>query len=190
MDRYVPLPPLPARISRLNELAYDLWWSWNARAREVFRDLDYPLWRFTDHNPVLLLHLVEADRLEHAAADPEFQRLYDDAVAALDSVRAGAGTWWSRRAFATDAVPPIVSMAPGFSLHQALPLDSDGLAVAAGDFLKEASDLGVPIVAVGLMHPRSYEHQRLSGEGWQEESNEILDWSDMPITPALSADGG
>ena len=58
MDRYVPLPPLPARISRLNDLAYDLWWSWNAEAREVFRDLDYPLWRFTDHNPVLLLHLV------------------------------------------------------------------------------------------------------------------------------------
>src|SRR6188768_282336 len=56
MDRYVPLPPLPARISRLNDLAYDLWWSWNAEAREVFRDLDYPLWRFTDHNPVLLLH--------------------------------------------------------------------------------------------------------------------------------------
>ena len=66
MDRYVPLPPLPARISRLNELAYDLWWSWNAEARALFRDLDYPLWRFTDHNPVLLLHLVESDRLEHA----------------------------------------------------------------------------------------------------------------------------
>ena len=65
MERYVPLPPLPARISRLNELASDLWWSWNAPAREVFRDLDYPLWRFTDHNPVLLLHLVEqvADRI-------------------------------------------------------------------------------------------------------------------------------
>jgi len=52
MDRYVPLPPLPPRVSRLNELAYDLWWSWNPEAREVFRDLDYPLWRFTDHNPL------------------------------------------------------------------------------------------------------------------------------------------
>src|SRR3954462_1111517 len=70
MDRYVPLPPLPARISRLNDLAYDLWWSWNVAAREVFRDLDFPLWRFTDHNPVLLLHLVESERLEYAAQDP------------------------------------------------------------------------------------------------------------------------
>jgi glucan phosphorylase len=187
MDRYVPLPPLPARISRLNELAYDLWWSWNAEARDVFRDLDYPLWTFTDHNPVLLLHLVETDRLAHAAADPEFQRLYDEAVAALDLVRAGVGTWWSGR---TDIMPPIVPTAPAFSLHQALPLDSDGPSVAAGDFLKEASDLGVPAVAVGLMHPRNYEHQRLSGAGWQEESHEILDWSDMPITPAVSPGGG
>jgi glucan phosphorylase len=190
MDRYVPLPPLPARISRLNELAYDLWWSWNAEARDVFRDLDYPLWRFTDHNPVLLLHLVETDRLEHAAADPEFQRLYDEAVAALDLVRAGAGTWWSRRDAASDGMPPIVATAPAFSLHQALPLDSDGPAVAAGDFLKEASDLGIPVVAVGLMHPHAYEHQRLSGDGWQEASKEILDWSDMPVTPAFSPDGG
>ena len=84
MDPYVPLPPLPARIARLNELAYDLWWSWNAEAREVFRDLDYPLWRFTDHNPVLLLHLVEPERLEHSANDAEFLRLYDTAVARAD----------------------------------------------------------------------------------------------------------
>ena len=96
MDRYVPLPPLPARIGRLNELAYDLWWSWNAEARDVFRDLDYPLWRFTDHNPVLLLHLVEPERLDHAASDPQFLRLYDEAMAGLDVVRAGAGTWWSK----------------------------------------------------------------------------------------------
>src|SRR6478672_12590690 len=117
MDRYVPLPPLPARIGRLNELAYDLWWSWNAPAREVFRDLDYPLWRFTDHNPVLLLHLVEAERLEHAAGDPEFLRLYDEAVAALDVVRAGAGTWWGRRG--STAAPALVCVAPAFCLHQA-----------------------------------------------------------------------
>src|SRR5947209_16617126 len=122
MDRYVPLPPLPARISRLNELAYDLWWSWNAPAREVFRDLDYPLWRFTDHNPVLLLHLVEAERLEHASTDPEFLRLYDTAIAALDQVRSGTGAWWLRRGGSTR---PLLCTAPAFSLHQALPLDSD-----------------------------------------------------------------
>jgi glucan phosphorylase len=187
MDRYVPLPPLPARISRLNELAYDLWWSWNADAREVFRDLDYPLWRFTDHNPVLLLHLVEPERLQHAAQDPEFLRLYDHAVAALDVVRVGAGTWWARHEAA--GAPAVVCIAPGFSMHQALPLDCDGRAVAAGDFAKEASDLGIPLIGVGLMYPRGYLHQRLSADGWQQESYEYLDWSDAPISPALTADG-
>jgi starch phosphorylase len=188
VDRYVPLPPLPPRISRLNELAYDLWWSWNAPGREVFRDLDYPLWRFTDHNPVLLLHLVEPERLEHAAADPEFLRLYDEAIAVLDVVRAGAGTWWARHA-SDGPGQPIACVAPGFSLHQALPLDSDGSAILAGDFCKEASDLGVPLVAVGLMYARGYVHQRVSGEGWQQESYEYLDWSDAPVGPALCPDG-
>jgi len=187
MDPYVPLPPLPARVGRLSDLACDLWWSWNAEAREVFRDLDYPLWRFTDHNPVLLLHLVDPERLAHAARDPEFLRLYDSAIASLDLVRAGEGTWWSRSGQA--GLPPIACIAPGFSLHQALPVDSDSRAVAIGDYCKEASDLGVPVVGVGLMYPRGYVHQRLSGEGWQQESHEYLDWSDAPIRPALDLDG-
>jgi glucan phosphorylase len=187
MDGYVPLPPLPARISRLNELASDLWWSWNAAAREVFRDLDLPLWRFTDHNPVLLLHLVEPERLAHSADDGEFLRLYDEAIAALDVVRAGAGTWWSRRA--QEGTGPIACVAPGFSLHQALPLDSDSGTITAGDAAKEASDLGLPFVGVGLMYPRAYMHQRLTPDGVQQETYEHLDWSDAPVAPALCQDG-
>src|SRR3954471_22040406 len=163
MDRYVPLPPLPARISRMIELASYLWWSWNAGAREVFRDLDLPLWRFTDHNPVLLLHLVERERLEHAAGDPEFLHLYDEAIAALDVVRAGAGTWWSRRQ-PEGETRPLAYVAPGFSLHQALPLDSDDASIAAGDAAKEASDLGLPFVGVGMMYPRAYVHQRIGAD--------------------------
>jgi glucan phosphorylase len=191
MDGYVPLPPLPARISRLNDLASDLWWSWNAAAREVFRDLDLPLWRFTDHNPVLLLHLVEPERLAHAAGDPEFLHLYDEAIASLDAVRAGAGTWWSRlrEPSAESDVLPVACVAPGFSLHQALPLDSDGTAIAAGDAAKEASDLGVPFVGIGMMYPRAYLHQRISADGLQQETYEHLDWSDAPVSPALCPDG-
>ena len=186
MDRYVPLPALPARINRLNELAFDLWWSWNTAGREVFRDLDFPLWRFTEHNPVLLLHLVEPERLQHAADDPGFLQLYDRAIAALDVGRAGAGTWWARR---STAGPRIACIAPAFSLHHSLPVDCDGGAIFAGDLAKEASDLGVPLVCVGLMYPRAYLHQRLSAEGWQQEAYEQLDWSDSPVSPALAPDG-
>jgi glycogen phosphorylase len=187
MDRYVPLPPFPARISRLNELAHDLWWSWNPRAREVFRDLDYPLWRFTDHNPVLLLHLVEPERLEHAASDPAFLQLYDEAIAGLDLVRAGTGTWWRRRAEGLNR--PIAWITREFALHQSLPVDVSASGVVSADFCKEASDLGVPLVGIGLMYPRGFAHQRLSSEGWQQESYEYIDWSDAPINPALCPDG-
>ena len=186
MDRYVPLPPLPARINRLNELAYDLWWSWNQGAREVFRDLDYPLWRFTDHNPVLLLHLIEPERLDFAASDPEFLRLYDDAVAALDAVRSGSGTWWDKRA---GGGGPIAWITPQFALHQSLPVHATSQGVGSGDAAKEASDLGLPFIGVGLMYGRAYPHQRLSAEGWQQESVEYVDWSDAPISPALCPDG-
>ena len=188
MDRYVPLPPLPARVHRLNELAYDLWWSWTPEAREVFRDLDYPLWRFTDHNPVLLLHLVEAERLAHAATDPDFLKLYDAAVAGLDAVRAGSGTWWSRQASRESL--PVALVTPRVALHQSLPVEADAAAVLAAECCKEASDLGVPLVGVGLMYPRSYPHQRLSAEGWQQEAYEYLDWSDAPIRPAARPGGG
>lgn len=187
MDRYVPLPPLPTRIGRLNELAYDLWWSWTPHAREVFRDLDYPLWRFTDHNPVLLLHLIEPERLDHAATDPEFLHLYDGALAALDAVRAGSGTWWDRRL--TGSAQPLAWVSPEFALHQSLPIDASAFGVLSGDFCKEASDLGVPLVGVGLMYPRGYAHQRLSAEGWQQEQDQYVDWSDAPIVPAVCPDG-
>jgi starch phosphorylase len=187
MDGYVPLPPLPGRINRLNELAYDLWWSWNPRAREVFRDLDYPLWRFTDHNPVLLLHLVEPDRLAYAASESQFLRFYDEAIAGLDVVRAGTGTWWSRQSPGRSRA--IAWITPEFALHQSLPADTTSFGIVSGDFCKEASDLGVPLVGVGLMYPRGYAHQRLSAEGWQQERYEFIDWSDAPIGPALCPDG-
>jgi starch phosphorylase len=187
MDGYLPLPPLPGRINRLNELAYDLWWSWNPRAREVFRDLDYTLWRFTDHNPVLLLHLIEPDRLAAASSEPQFLRLYDDAIAGLDVVREGAGTWWSHQS--PGRSQPIAWITPQFALHQSLPAESSSFGILSGDFCKEASDLGVPLVGVGLMYPRGYGHQRLSADGWQQERYEFIDWSDAPIGPALCPDG-
>lgn len=186
MDRYVPLPPLPARINRLNDLACDLWWSWNPRGREVFRTLDYPLWRFTDHNPVLLLHLVEVERLDYAATDTHFLGLYDEAIAALDRVRGGAGTWWAERC---PAVAPIAWISEQFALHQSLPVHTTPAGVVSGDFCKEASDLGVPFVGVGLMFPRAHPHQRLSEDGWQQERVEYIDWSDAPVGPAIRPDG-
>jgi starch phosphorylase len=188
MENYVPLVPLPARIRRLNDLAYDLWWSWNERPREMFHALDDRLWQLTSHNPVLLLHLLTPARAAEAAADPVFLARYDAAMADFDASRSSANTWWGRRVPA----PPsgvIAYFSAEFALHRSLPIYAGGLGVLAGDHCKEASDLGVPLVAVGLMYPKGYFHQNVSADGWQQEVYEALDWSDGPIEPALTPDG-
>ena len=90
-------PTIPPRLRRLPELAADLWWTWNTQAREVFRRLDYPLWRQTAHNPVLMLRLVSQEMLNQAAAEPRFLQVYDSAIEALDAARSAKDTWWQKR---------------------------------------------------------------------------------------------
>ena len=180
-------PAIPDRISRLPELALDLWWTWNPQAREVFRKLDYPLWRQTAHNPVLMLKLISPDLLAQAAGDPAFLDRYDKAMGALDSARSARNSWWRDR-FA-DASGPIAYFSAEFALHQSLPIYAGGLGVLAGDHCKEASDLGIPLVGVGFMYPQGYFHQTVSPEGWQQEIYERLNWTDAPIERATTSDG-
>ena len=189
MERYPGLPPLPERIRRLEELAADLWWSWHYRARDVFRLLDYPMWRVTAHNPVRLLRLIPRDRLERAAEDPKFLALYDSVIHGLDLARTAKDTWWARHYGAAAPGAHIAYFSAEFALHQSLPIYAGGLGVLAGDTCKEASDLGVPLVGVGFMYPQGYFHQHVNAEGWQQEEYERLNWQDAPIEPALRADG-
>jgi starch phosphorylase len=188
MNRYSGLPPLPERIGRLPELAVDLWWSWNSEGRQVFRRLDYTLWRATAHNPVRMLWTIPRAKLEEAAADPAFLGVYDTAMAALDAARAARNTWWSTT-FPHLAGQSIAYFSAEFALHQSLPIYAGGLGVLAGDHCKEAGDLGVPLIGVGFMYPQGYFHQHVSAEGWQEESYERLNWADAPIEPAMTPDG-
>src|SRR3954469_2862493 len=187
MNRYATLPPFPERTARLEELAVDLWWSWHQEAREVFRRLDYGLWGATAHNPVRMLRLISAERLEEAAADPAFTASYDRAIAALDDARTARNTWWSHKFPQLNG--PIAYFSAEFALHQSLPIYAGGLGVLAGDHCKEASDLGIPLIGVGFMYPQGYFHQSVSPEGWQQESYERLNWNDAPIEPAITPDG-
>ncbi len=174
-------PPLPERLQRLGELALDLWWTWNEQARNVFRRLDYQLWRATAHNPVRMLRLVPWQRLEDAARDHTFLEAFDDALERLDQARAATRTWWQQ------TVPDmsgrvIAYFSAEFALHQSLPLYAGGLGVLAGD-------LGLPLVGIGFMYPQGYFHQEVSAEGWQQEVYEKLNWDDAPIEPALTPKG-
>jgi len=188
MERFALAPQLPGRIHRLQELALDLWWSWTPTARQVFRRLDYPLWRQSAHNPVRMLLNIDSTHLQRAAEDPEFLALYDAAIAGLDEARSAKGTWWETHGPALNG-RVIAYFSAEFALHQSLPIYAGGLGVLAGDHCKEASDLGVPLVGVGFMYPQGYFHQRVSNEGWQEEHYERLNWTDTPIETAITREG-
>src|SRR6185369_12454241 len=180
--------PLPDRVSRLKELAYDLWWSWTTDARNVFRRLDYPLWRLTAHNSVRMLQLLSPEALDRALRDPEWLASYDAALARLDAARAAHNTWIEGH-FPEIGSRSIAYFSAEFALHQSLPIYAGGLGVLAGDHCKEASDLGVPLIAIGFMYPQGYFRQSVSSEGWQEERYHQIDWMDAPIELAIAPDG-
>lgn len=188
MNRYEGLPPFPDRIAKLHELATDLWWSWNPEGREVFRLLDYVLWRETAHNPVKMLWAIDRAKLDAAAKDRDFLANYDHAIANLEHARSSQNTWWSA-AYPDLSGRTIAYFSAEFALHQSLPIYAGGLGVLAGDHCKEASDLGVPIVGVGFMYPQGYFHQHISADGWQEESYERVNWADVAIRKATAANG-
>jgi starch phosphorylase len=179
---------LPERIGRLDELAHNLWWSWYPQARDLFRALDYPLWRASGHNPVKQLHDINSDKLQTAATDPNFLTLYDSIISAFDADMSAAETWLT--ANNPDLLRGLVAyFSMEFAIHNSLPIYAGGLGILAGDICKEASDLGLPLVGVGFMYPQGYFHQRISADGWQEEIYRQLDFNEAPINPVPSPQG-
>jgi starch phosphorylase len=180
---------LPARIIRLGELAYNLWWSWHPLGRDLFRALDYQLWRNSGHNPVLQLDRLSDERLFQAAQDPEFTTLYDTVMAAFDADNVtGDGTWFAHR-YPGLHQSKIAYFSMEFAIHDSLPIYAGGLGVLAGDLCKESSDLGLPLVGVGFMYPQGYFHQEISPDGWQEEIYQQLDFDEAPIERVISPAG-
>jgi len=173
---------LPERIGRLEELANNLWWSWHPQARNLFRTLDYPLWRLSGHNPVKQLHEINTDKLAAAAADPTFLNLYDSVMSVFDADMSNKDSWFSTK-YPNVLDSPVAYFSMEFAIHNSLPIYAGGLGVLAGDICKEASDLGLPLVGVGFTYPQGYFHQHISAEGWQEEVYRQLNFDEAPITP-------
>ena len=165
-----------------------MWWSWDDRARQIFRQLDYTMWRSTAHNPVQMLQRITPERLKAAAADPDFLRAYDEAIFGLDQARTIAHPWW-REKQAMLGGGSVAYFSAEFALHQSLPIYAGGLGVLAGDHCKEAADLGLPFVGIGFMYPQGYFRQRMTDDGWQQERYERISWTDAPIEAAITPDG-
>jgi len=173
-------PALPDRIKGLAAVAANLSWSWNRNARALFRLLDAALWRRTQHNPIELLRRVDPARLAACAADPAFLSLYDAVAAAAAHDATSTGTWFAT-SYPQLAKRPVAYFCAEFGLHASVPIYSGGLGVLAGDQCKAASDLGVPLVGVGLFYTRGYSDQRLRLDGWQEDAEERFDVAATPL---------
>jgi starch phosphorylase len=179
---------LPRRIEGLDELAHNLWWSWSIEARQLFKALDAPLWKATGHNPVRLLQQIVPHRLLAVAEDPLFLKKYDSVMSDFKDAMSGANTWFNTK-YPHLAQHTIAYFSLEFAIHNSLPLYAGGLGVLAGDYCKESSDLGLPIVGIGFMYPQGYFHQHISADGWQEEVYEQLNFGEAPISPVLTAQG-
>jgi glycogen phosphorylase len=173
---------LPERLAPLRELIYNLQWAWNHDAIALFARLDADLLERVEHNPVRLLDEIAQERLDEAAADEAFLAHLDAATSRLGVYRDGASTWYRRLHGRRDA-PLVAYFSAEFGITDCLPIFAGGLGMLAGDHLKAASDLGLPLVGVGLLYQQGYFHQQLSQAGWQQERYEERDFATLPIRP-------
>ncbi|HZL37492.1 MAG TPA: alpha-glucan family phosphorylase [Tepidisphaeraceae bacterium] len=180
-------PDLPAELEPLLKLARNLWWVWNPDAVELFRRLDRKLWEDVYHNPVKMLGTIAQAKLSAAAKDEGFLAHLRRVFAVFSDHMSGKG-WFSDTHPDKDKLQ-IAYFSAEFGLHESLPIYSGGLGILAGDHLKSAAELGVPLVGVGLLYRNGYFQQYLSADGWQQEAYPELDFYNLPIEPMLYTDG-
>lgn len=181
------IPYLPPRLEGLATLAMNLTWSWHREARALFRGIDEGLWHQTRHNPLEFLRRVDPARVAACAADPDYLTRYDAVLAHLreDTSRAH----WFDAEYPGLRERPVAYFCAEFGLHSSVPIYSGGLGVLAGDHCKAASDLGVPLVGLGLFYRKGYFDQQLRLDGWQENSDVSFDISATPLEQLHGPDG-
>ncbi len=181
-------PNLPQCMIGLGELAENLWWSWHPAARMLFKMLNRQAWKESGHNPDRMLKELPREVFESAANDPDYLRHYD---VVLSRFRKEIG---EEKCHVLDTAahadtPLVAYFSAEYGLHRSLPFYAGGLGFLAGDYIKECSDLRIPLVAIGFMYPEGYVHQIISEDGWQENRDEILDREAASISRALKEDG-
>ena len=178
---------LPRRIKRLGELAYNLWWTWNPDAQRLFNRIDNALWERLNHNPLPFLRQVEHSKLKAAARDKVYLEIFDALFREFDAYLNQTDTWFARNHPQWNG-RTVAYFSMEYGLHETLPIYSGGLGVLAGDHLKEASDLGLPLVGVGILYSEGYFSQRIHEDGWQEAINNPLDFQELPVLPVMRKD--
>ena len=187
-NRITVNPQLPKRIEKLSEISNNLWWSWNTEFLRLFQKIDKDLWEESEKNPVKFLKRVSQEKLDNASKNAMFLKEYDKLVDNLENYMKSKNTWFSNK-YLENKNDLIAYFSAEYGLDQTIPIYSGGLGILSGDHLKSASDLGIPLVAVGLLYKNGYFHQKINGYGGQETEYNNIDLYDLPINAVKDQNG-
>ena len=179
-NRITVTPQLPKRIENLGKIANNLWWSWNTDFLKLFKQIDIDLWERVGKNPIKFLKLVSQEKLENAVNNQEFLKSYDKINSNFEGYMNNKNTWFSKE-YPNNKSDLIAYFSAEYGLDEILPIYSGGLGILSGDHLKSASDLGIPLVGVGLFYKNGYFHQKIDGTGRQETEYTAVDESTLPM---------
>jgi starch phosphorylase len=179
LHRFTVVPSLPEELAALQRIAYNLWWCWEPDAIALFKRLDLELWRETRHNPVEMLGILQQATLEGLKADEGFMSHLAEVDVKLKEYL--SSKTWFEKTFKDKKGMKVAYFSMEFGLHESLPVYSGGLGVLSGDHLKTASDLGIPLIGIGLLYRQGYFRQYLNIEGWQQEFNPENDFYNLPL---------
>ncbi len=175
-------------LPKLQQLTQNLWWTWKPEVRTIFRDLDIELYHRAHQNPMSVLKQISPEQLEQRAADVDVPARVDRALRQLHEYLTPVTTWGLTHAGAMRS-RPIAYFCMEFGIHESLPIYSGGLGILAGDHLKSASDLGIPLVGVGLLYHEGYTSQVLDANLWQQDVVEPYDVADLPLVHTVDRHG-
>ena len=187
-NRITVNPQLPKRIEKLSEISNNLWWSWNTEFLRLFQKIDKDLWEESEKNPVKFLKRVSQEKLDNASKNAMFLKEYDKLVDNFENYMKSKNTWFSNK-YLENKNDLIAYFSAEYGLDQTIPIYSGGLGILSGDHLKSASDLGIPLVAVGLLYKNGYFHQKINGYGGQETEYNNIDLYDLPINAVKDQNG-
>lgn len=187
-NRITVNPQLPKRIEKLSKIGYNLWWSWNTEFLKLFKEIDIDLWESVNKNPIKFLKLVTQEKLEKAAQSPEFLKKYDKVVENFEDYMKSKNNWFEKK-YPDNKNDVIAYFSAEYGLDQTLAIYSGGLGILSGDHLKSASDLGVPLVAIGLLYKKGYFNQKINGNGIQETEYNDIDIENLPIESVKDSEG-
>jgi starch phosphorylase len=182
------IPDLPEQISGMADLAYNLWWSWHPVGRMLFKMMDRVAWKENGHNPVQMLKEIPGEVIEASVNTADYMHHYNVVLSRFHRDIETKICWFVEKIAAPSCLP-IAYFSAEYGLHHSLPFYAGGLGFLAGDYIKECSDLGVPMVAVGFMYPEGYSSQKIRMDGWQEDVPEVLVRDAAPIERVLDEKG-